>query len=48
MRPTPERRSNLSLGEEWSEKDPREATTATCPRCGHLAKLETLLVEGRG
>ena len=36
---------NLNL-EQWDADDLREATTATCPACGHVVELETLTVEG--
>jgi hypothetical protein len=36
---------NLSLGDEWSPDELREASTATCPRCRQIVKLETLVVE---
>jgi predicted RNA-binding Zn-ribbon protein involved in translation (DUF1610 family) len=37
---------NLGLGEEWSEADLREASSATCPACGQVVELETLVVSG--
>jgi endogenous inhibitor of DNA gyrase (YacG/DUF329 family) len=36
---------NLNL-EAWDADDLREASTATCPACGHEVELETLTVEG--
>lgn len=36
---------NLGLGEEWTAEQLREATTATCPRCGNVVELDTLVVD---
>jgi hypothetical protein len=42
---------NLDL-EGWHADDPeveqylRECSTATCPGCGHVVELDTLVVEG--
>jgi endogenous inhibitor of DNA gyrase (YacG/DUF329 family) len=36
---------NLSLGEEWTEAETEEASSATCPSCGHVVDLNTLIVE---
>ena len=36
---------NLSLGEEWTDEEIEEATTATCPDCGERVGLETLTVD---
>jgi hypothetical protein len=35
---------NLGLGEEWSEADLREASSATGRACGQVVELETLVV----
>ena len=37
---------NLTLGEEWTEDEIREATTARCPECGLEVALATLVVDG--
>ena len=37
---------NLGLGEEWTEEEVREASTATCPTCGTKVELGTLVVDG--
>jgi len=36
---------NLSLGDDFDEEYLREASTATCPDCGHVVELDTLVVE---
>lgn len=36
---------NLDLGEEWTDEEIREATTGTCPACGFVVDLGTLVVE---
>lgn len=36
---------NLTLGEEWTEEEIREATTGRCPECGLEVELATLVVE---
>ncbi len=38
---------NLGLGEEWSPEELEEATTATCPECGHREPLGSLIVSTR-
>lgn len=38
---------NLDLGEDFDEEYLREATTATCPACGHVVDLETLVLGTR-
>ena len=37
---------NLTLGEEWTEEEIRQATTARCPACGLEVDLTTLIVGG--
>ncbi len=37
---------NLSLGEDWTAEELREASTARCPSCGHAVELDTLVVKG--
>jgi endogenous inhibitor of DNA gyrase (YacG/DUF329 family) len=37
---------NPDLGETWSEEYMRQATTATCPDCGHVVELGILIVRG--
>lgn len=36
---------NLSLGEEWTQEELRQATTSTCPACGHVAELGALVID---
>ncbi len=36
---------NLDL-DDFDEEYLREASTATCPSCGHVVELDTLIVEG--
>jgi large subunit ribosomal protein L7/L12 len=39
-------RASLNLGiEHFSEEYIREATTATCPSCGHVVELDSLVIE---
>jgi hypothetical protein len=44
---------NLAL-EDWDANDPdvqayvRECATATCPSCGHVTELTTLVVDAEG
>jgi hypothetical protein len=35
---------NLTLGEEWTAREFEEASTATCPGCGFVVELDTLVV----
>lgn len=37
---------NLSLGEEWSEEEIEEASTAKCPMCATVTALDAIVVEG--
>jgi len=36
---------NLTLGEEWTADEIREATSARCPECGLKVELATLIME---
>lgn len=37
---------NFDLGEDFDEEYVREATTTTCPKCGHVVHLASLTIEG--
>ncbi len=37
---------NLGLGEQFSEDYLLQASTATCPECGHVAELDALVIDG--
>jgi hypothetical protein len=39
---------NLTLGEDWSDEDLKEATTGLCPTCGPRVELGSLVVEADG
>ncbi len=32
--------------DDFDEEYPREASTATCPSCGHVVELDALIVTG--
>lgn len=32
--------------EAWSEEEIRDATTATCPECGLVSRLTSLIIDG--
>ena len=36
---------NLTLGEQWTEEEIEQATSAVCPECGLEVELETLVIE---
>jgi len=36
---------NLSLGVEWTDEEIEEATSVTCPACGHRVGFDALIVE---
>lgn len=36
---------NLTLGQEWTEEEIRDATTTRCPTCGLVIELGVLMVE---
>ena len=37
---------NLNLDDDFDEEYLRQASTATCPTCGHVVELHTLVVSG--
>jgi ribosomal protein S27AE len=37
---------SLGLGEDWTDEQIRVASSATCPACGHVVELDTLVVSG--
>jgi hypothetical protein len=40
-------RASINLGLDGFDEDyVRRATTATCPKCGHVVVLDTLIVDG--
>jgi endogenous inhibitor of DNA gyrase (YacG/DUF329 family) len=38
---------NPDLGEVWDDDYMRQASTATCPDCGHVVELAMLIVRGK-